>query len=446
MAILGYMTVLIYQRRQYALGHPWQPPPFQNAINISEAECAHQPNNNPPMTQSEGSRLEPPTGTFWFGFDLQWDRDSPDKLVERLGLRPAVFNTFINLNETDFERDIINWQAQLASFHGAVLEITLVPNDNRPDRAAPLDIKDIPDDTYYAVAMQMRYINSLYGTPVLLRFGHEMNGDWLIAFSQRPIEYLHAYRTLANYVHTLTNLTAMVWAPNIGSNYPWGGGTRAHDANFQLMDTNRDGTLTNADDPYLPYWPGPDYVDWIGLSLYQYDYDQETNQVAVLNDATTHFRTSFQGAVVSPTWGDVQDLYRRFAKVHNKPFMLAETGAAFVSPNATAQVKSLGSSTADNTRNMEAKRAWWRGIATMAQSDEFHNFKLAVWFEEKKFEQAAWQASLQVEKDYHITYDDFIKQEFLNDVKGQYKDLITWGGQYKWNCAGVVTRNETGSK
>lgn len=35
---------------------------------------------------------------------------------------------------------------------------------------------------------------------------------------------------------------------------------------FALMDTNGDGKLDNKDDPYAPYWPGDEYVDWVGLS------------------------------------------------------------------------------------------------------------------------------------------------------------------------------------
>lgn len=34
------------------------------------------------------------------------------------------------------------------------------------------------------------------------------------------------------------------------------------------MDTNSDGTLTADDDAYAPYYPGDDYVDQTGMSLY----------------------------------------------------------------------------------------------------------------------------------------------------------------------------------
>ena len=63
----------------------------------------------------------------------------------------------------------------------------------------------------------------------------------------------------------------MVWAPNEGAGYQFGGnafsavvGSREAAA----LDTDGDGELTRADDPYAPYWPGEDAVDWVGMSLY----------------------------------------------------------------------------------------------------------------------------------------------------------------------------------
>jgi hypothetical protein len=87
----------------------------------------------------------------------------------------------------------------------------------------------------------------------------------------RPTAYKEKFRTLAKYIHTLTNLTAMVWGPNIGGgvvndnsqssefarNYPTTG-----TPDFIEIDTNKDGRITNADDPYTPYYPGDEYVDW----------------------------------------------------------------------------------------------------------------------------------------------------------------------------------------
>ncbi|MFG2058348.1 glycoside hydrolase family 26 protein [Micromonospora sp. NPDC048930] len=85
------------------------------------------------------------------------------------------------------------------------------------------------------------------GYPVAIRFAHEMNGDWYpwseAVNANRPGEYARAWR----HVHDLfravgaTNVT-WVWSPNAR----WGDST-----------------------PRLSgFYPGDDYVDWVGLSGY----------------------------------------------------------------------------------------------------------------------------------------------------------------------------------
>ena len=76
----------------------------------------------------------------------------------------------MNINATGFQSDIIIWNAQQAGQVGAMLELTLMPT-------APIDT--IPTTILWSYATLMRQINSQYGVPVLLRFGHEMNGAFL---------------------------------------------------------------------------------------------------------------------------------------------------------------------------------------------------------------------------------------------------------------------------
>jgi hypothetical protein len=79
---------------------------------------------------------------------------------------------------------------------------------------------------------------------------------------------------------------AIVWAPNLGPGYPYGGRKDLSAEDLAVMDTNKNGTLDRMDDPYTPYWPGDDYVDvsrlayisdlsdtnylvqWVALSVY----------------------------------------------------------------------------------------------------------------------------------------------------------------------------------
>ena len=66
----------------------------------------------------------------------------------------------------------------------------------------------------------------------------------------------------------------MVWSPSYGAGYPFGQSAgRLQDlsaTDTAKLDTNGDGQLTAADDPYEPYWPGDASVDWVGMSMYYF--------------------------------------------------------------------------------------------------------------------------------------------------------------------------------
>ena len=118
------------------------------------------------------ARIEPPLGTFMFGFSLQWEADLPTRLVARLnGVAPVVYNAFIKVTSTDIQQPIVLWSAQTVGSVGGALELTIDPFE---------DIDSIPDSQYLLIAKLMRTCNVDYGVPIYLRFGHEMNGGWMV--------------------------------------------------------------------------------------------------------------------------------------------------------------------------------------------------------------------------------------------------------------------------
>lgn len=183
---------IIYRARVYSLSVV--PPPPAAAFQFPEVgEVSGACNHNSPF-----ARLEPQDGDFIWGFDLQWDRDLPSAVVSRLGKRPTYFNSFINLNATDFQQNMILWNAQECAKVGAMLEITVIPT---------IPIETIPDILYTQFALTMRYVNSMYGVPVLLRYMHEMNGNWFPEYGMRPIEFKQAFIKMTNAVRSVTNMT-----------------------------------------------------------------------------------------------------------------------------------------------------------------------------------------------------------------------------------------------
>jgi hypothetical protein len=162
------------------------------------------------------------------------------------------------MSPSDFQPNMIEWQAQETQKIGGMLELTLM---------LTVSPEFIPEAQYGEFAKFMRMVNTKYGVPVLLRFMHEMNGPWMI-YGMKPREQLAAWRILAREIRSQTNLTALIWSPNIAGGYPFIGSGFDNQipqgnspdpnvvANFQLLDTNRDGRLDRTDDPYGPYYPG----------------------------------------------------------------------------------------------------------------------------------------------------------------------------------------------
>ena len=121
-----------------------------------------------------------------------------------------------------------------------------------------------------------------YGHPVILSFGHEMNGDWS-SWGYRhtsPALFVAAWRHIVNLFRALgaRNVT-WLWTVNI------------------INNTKRGNIPSPA-----PWWPGSSYVNWVGIDGY---YLKPTWQFAPL---------------FGPTIGVVKTLT-------SDPILVAETGA-----------------------------------------------------------------------------------------------------------------------
>ena len=124
-----------------------------------------------------------------------------------------------------------------------------------------------------AQGMQDAYIEKfanqvrMFEYPVYLRFGHEMNinqgtHSWPneCSFGRVPMDFVLAYRRLVEIFRRVGTKNAIfVWNPNcydVGPHH------------------------------WSEYYPGDDYVDWVGLDLYQYTRDSDPAQLidGIYND------------------------------------------------------------------------------------------------------------------------------------------------------------------
>ena len=135
--------------------------------------------------------------------------------------------------------------------------LTYIDNMNQPDLYYPANQMIENDDVVTMVGWTIHSLDmvdidhvrnvlntlSSYNKPMFIRFANEMNTDGI---GDDPTRYVDTFRAVANVVHEYPNF-AMVWSP---------------------ID------LGSLDRPFEYYYPGDEYVDWVGVSCYSLRYFQ----------------------------------------------------------------------------------------------------------------------------------------------------------------------------
>ena len=273
---------------------------------------------------------EPEPRTAWFGPALDWQQDSAEAYDLRLGADASLFGRSVGYPLSPTSELLFRDLSRQSAAAQAVGVLTLEPADLvglTPDDAADL-------------AALVATATEVDGSYLLLRFAPEMNGSWT-AWGRRPVTYIRAFRALADAVHNATDAAAMVWAPAYGAGYPdaAGGnvtttpGARAPEfdkRNVPFLDTDDDGEVTEADDPYGPYYPGDDYVDWVGLTMLRYGVKPSSgaNALPKAGELDGRFKERFGYGERAKR----ASFYARFSGIKQKPFLL--TTAAVYDPSS----------------------------------------------------------------------------------------------------------------
>ncbi|TPX38587.1 mannan endo-1,4-beta-mannosidase [Synchytrium endobioticum] len=410
MALLSYNVWRLHRNAILGLNNP--------IIIVPGSESCTYKNNGL-------ARLEPPVQRLMYGFALDWKNDTPSAISQRLNkIAPAVVNAWIRFDNNGFNGQStsdINWFGYETSLlgRGTMLELTMLPI---------VEMSTLTTATLTNIAQICADINSKYAVPILLRFGHEMNGNWE-PYGQRPSAYVTGFRNMGTILRKYTNLTAMVWAPNIGTFYPYAVSSSqqlppAGSVDFRLLDTNSDGVIDAADDPYGPYYPGDDVIDWVGLSLYWYP---ETGVSSVPRPSTyVHDSILAAGPSITPLVSanfnaTLHNFYNRFALGKNKPMCFPESGAPYIRNSTTTNV----------VEELEVKQTWWQQVLSPSNLAAFPKFKLAINFEESKVQDSYIQ-------DWAQTFNPIVRNAFINDLTTKYKDSLIWGGSMDFACDGSV--------
>jgi hypothetical protein len=120
------------------------------------------------------------------------------------------------------------------------------------------------------------------------------------------------------------------------------------------------------DDPYDPFYPGDEYVDWVGLSVYTFGsaFPWSDNIIAPAGKAASII--------------DYRDFYQKYAVQRNKPFFITETGAAF----------HVNTPLGPGVGELATKQSWWQQYITSNEFlDRYPKIKAICLFEFAKFEE-----------------------------------------------------------
>jgi hypothetical protein len=347
------------------------------------------------------SDLAPESGFYW-GVDLSWDKENPASFNADFGQNAAIFGGSYAFPLTANGETALTRTLNQISAQGALAMITLNPS---------VPLSDITPAMADDFASRLAATSTRFGVPVLVRFAPEMNGSW-VSWGQQPDAYVAAFRYVADAVHHRAPQAVMVWSPVIATGYPFGDGAFSAvpgSPDSQAMDTNRDGQVSNADDPYAPFYPGDDVVDWVGIRfLYwgnTYPYGANLLPDADRFSIVLHGRSADSHI----------DFPAVYADQRGKPLLL-ETAALF-NPEAESEgITAAG-----------IKSAWMGQILNEVAAGALPSLKALVWFDHKQAEGEVGGATV----DWSISDQQTVAQSI---VSGLAQSGVQYGPVFEGNA------------
>ncbi|KAI8915090.1 hypothetical protein BC831DRAFT_487845 [Entophlyctis helioformis] len=326
---------------------PLDPPPVGSAPpNTSLPQPDPPPAGSPPVIPSL-----PPLVTASVmlaarldGSDLPFAANSRISGTDRLrSFRLAAFDFVQTIPETT----VPAFQQLDTTLTNAGIILSVVPK-------IPLSL--ITSEQLQSISSRCALLNSRNRT-IWLRFAQDFNTAWLV-YGQQPSKFVGLWKQLHGMLKTAgATKTFMVWSAFEGSSYPFLGyqyTAKPGTEDFRLLDTNKNGLLDTADDPYAPFWPGDEFVDWVGLSIYY------RGEKFPWRDNAIPGPTAFVDILTGTKFVSKANFYGTYASGRNKSMMISETGAVHHTPvNVTSRPF-------PGPTELATKSAWWRQFITNA--------------------------------------------------------------------------------
>ncbi|KAI9344067.1 glycoside hydrolase superfamily [Obelidium mucronatum] len=328
---------------------------------------------------ASAAKLVPPDDKIIFGAWLDTSsgpvsgNDSPSAFNKRIGFNTGSFQIWQNLppqppkQEADLGNHNADGTIKMSVFDDGTLASIFLT-------VYPLDLDFITDQHILDLANQCNGIKKTTNRDVFLRLGPEMNGDWF-KYGGKPKAFISLWKRAHGIISKTAPEVPLIWSPNY--NGP---------ANKM---------------PYDPYWPGEEYVDWIGISVYWKGF-------ANLIDA--------QG----PEGGPVS-IYREYAVKYNKPLVIAESAGTFHLATLDAKTGELAALDRGAGREKTVMSFWNSFLFKPTFYNEFPLVKMIFCFEMVKTE------DMDTVNDYRATHDPATLAAFvqgLNNLDGTGK--VAW--------------------
>ena len=323
-----------------------------------------------------GANLVPPVGAYFGVFKMD---DVKYTVYQDSGVDVSVFGIFLEIPMRDSDK------TRLDSFFRDIATRDVIPLLSMEPWQG---LDAVTEEAAAEVARACKAAYQQGSKPCLIRFAHEMNGSWY-PWSQQPGLYVSTYRSFVQNVRAVEPCVSFMWSPNYGGGYPFGFCSSSRwqscwsTSDFQMLDTNRDGSLSMRDDPYLPFYPGDEYVDWVGLSMYHRSSNEMVNEVAEPREFANKLRGEYVGRHGDDR--DLPDFYSTFANIRRKPLAISETAAMWYVEEAGGGF----------SNELAVKESWWsqlfhvNAVDTFMAVDLATNFpflKMVVWFDYIKTE------------------------------------------------------------
>ncbi|KAJ3210374.1 hypothetical protein HDU67_005366 [Dinochytrium kinnereticum] len=246
-------------------------------------------------------------------------------------------------------------------------------------------------------------------------------GEWHPSWHQRPVRYVQEWRRVYDAVvrRGAKDRVAFVWAPNYGVGYPFRSSsitsaTVTNATEFDALDTVKDGVInqSSGDDPFSPWYPGDQYVDWVGISIYFKNFgDPSSNAAPSPDDFARYMTLSNQANPVN--------FYNTYARDKSKPFMISESGAAWAIRSAS------GTPVTCCTSRLETFQPFWRQYVTNPSVlDQYPLMKMINLFEHYKVDDG-YLRDFRITANTTMNSDDAVLAAFN-------ADLATVADRYIW--------------